>query len=50
MIKLAIYFRPLDLLLLCAGFLFVLIAIESKKAEILDIWPILIKKEQGQHW
>jgi len=43
-----ILFPHLGLRFLCIGFLLILIAISSKKAEILDNWSILIRKAQGQ--
>lgn len=43
-----IIFFPLGFLFLFIGFLLILIAITSRKADILDEWSILIKKAQGQ--
>ena len=60
MLKLAIYFflffgfiflvlfPPLGLLLLLLGFLFIVIAVANRKAEVLEDWSILIKNARGQ--
>jgi len=60
MLKLAIYFflffgfiflilfPPLGLLLLVLGFLFIIVAVANRKAEVLEDWSILIKNARGQ--
>jgi len=41
-------FPPIGALMLCIGFVLILIAIGNRKADILDNWSILIKKAHGQ--
>ncbi|MBC8359481.1 MAG: hypothetical protein H8E54_11135 [Candidatus Aminicenantes bacterium] len=60
MLRLAIYFHvffgfifliiffPFGLLLLCVGFILILVAIAKRKADILEDWSILIRDAQGQ--
>ncbi len=43
-----IIFFPFGLLLLCVGFILILVAIAKRKADILEDWSILIRDAQGQ--